>query len=250
MKSIKTEVDVWRSNIEFFAVTDLRMTGATPDEIWPLIRDFHYSHRMPPVAQHCFAWRSPGGLFGDTGIPLAAIAYGNPSNRHQPQDAWELKRLVRREDFNEPLSKFVGWSLRWLKANTPAPFVLSYADSGEGHHGGIYQACGFYYVHRTPAMQDGIRNKITGEFVHGRTVQTRFGTQNKEFIMQRTTDDWELAYHEHKYLYMKPLRKNLNPILRRMNWKILPYPKASAACPVDESVPTDVSQVQPLEAAP
>ena len=121
-------------------MTELVMTGASADEVWPLVRDFHYSARMPAAIQHCFAIRKPGGLFGDTGEVVAAAIFGLPANTSWPKDALELQRLVRRSDFNGRLSSLVTFGLRWLRANTGTPFALSYADTAEGHHGGIYQA--------------------------------------------------------------------------------------------------------------
>jgi len=56
--------------------SSLTMTGANPDELWPLIKAFHYSRRMPSAPMHSFAWRKPGGLFGDTGEPVAGAMFG------------------------------------------------------------------------------------------------------------------------------------------------------------------------------
>jgi hypothetical protein len=226
------------------------MTGADPDEVWPLVRDFHYSRRMPSNVHHCFAWRALGGLFGDRGEPLAAAIYGQPVNRAWPTDSLELQRLVRRDDFGGRLSEFLSWTIRWLRANTSTPFILSYADSGKGHHGGIYQATGWTYVMDSKPRQDGIRNKDTGEYIHGRQVGRMFGSQKRDVVSEAIPNTWELAYHETKYLYVKPLRQQLSPLLKRFGWQPLSYPKPNATCPVDAPVPTGASAVQPREVAP
>ncbi len=228
-------------------MAELVMTGATADECWPLVRDFHYSRRMPGIPLHCFAWRTRGGLFGDTGEPLAAAIYGKSANNQWPQAAVELQRLVRRENFQQPLSQFVAWSLRWLRSNTDAPFAFSYADTGEGHHGGIYQASGWLYVHLSKgdrAFRDG-----SGNYRHGKSVYSKYGTRSEKTILA-LHPDWSVVRDADKYCYIFPLRQKWATISRRYGWQAKSYPKPSAARPLDAPVPAGVSEVQPLGAAP
>ena len=227
---------------------DLFMTGASQDEVWPLVRDFHYSKRMPSAIQHCFAWRGSGGLFGDFGEPQAAVIYGNPVNRNWPSDALELQRLVRRDDFTMPLSQLVGWSLRWLRQHTNVPFVLSYAGTEQEHHGGIYQATNFIFVDtRTEAcpaflLPNGIRK-------HSRQVNRELGSRSIAYVA-KMRPDWIPISGQPKYLYIKPLRQRLTPLLRRFGWEQLPYPKNNAACLSDAPSPDGVSREHTPEAAP
>lgn len=223
------------------------MTGATQDEVRSLIKSFHYSRRMPSAVLHCFALRSHGGLFGDTGEPIAAAIYGQPVNRNWPHDALELQRLVRRDDFGGKLSKFLAWSLRWLRSETKYPFVLSYADTGEGHHGGIYQATGWRFVGTRESRHIGFKD-ANGAFIHGRSCNARHGTSSVPKIAE-IEPTWKPVYGQPKHLYVFPLRQRIKPILRRFDWQELPYPK-NATCPVDEPVPPGASEVQPFEVAP
>jgi hypothetical protein len=202
---------------------DLVMTGASADELWPLVRDYHYSRRMAGLVRHAFAWREPGGLFGETGEPLAGVIYSQPVNRNFPPEAAELSRLIRRNDFDGKLSQLVSWSLRWLRANTSTPFVLSYADTTQGHHGGIYQACSFVYIGATDSNHIGF-NAPDGSFVHGRNCNSRFGTRSVAAIAQ-IKPDWEPVYGEPKHLYIFPLRQRWNKIAKTRGWESLPYPK-------------------------
>jgi hypothetical protein len=229
-------------------MVDCVMTGATPDECWPLIRDFHYSKRMPSAIRHCFSWREKGGLFGDTGELKVAAVYGNPVQFNWPQDALELQRLVRVEGFEKQLSEFVSWTLKWLKTNTTTPFVLSYADTAEGHHGGIYQSTNFLYVRETlhPISAWLLPN---GEKKHPRQVNRELGSCGREYVLNKKPD-WVPIKGEPKYLYVKPLRQKTKTLLNRFDWVELPYPKPNAARPLDKAVPTVTSQVQPLGAAP
>lgn len=197
-------------------MTNLNMSGASFTEVWPLIRDHHYLHRRTGDPIHCFAWREPGGLLGDTGAPLAAIIYTAPANRYFGKGSIELSRLVRHPDADlPPLTQFVSWSLRWLKANTDFRYCLSYADKGAGHHGGIYQAANFVHV----AVSSGnrqYRNETTGEIVSGRS----FDQRRPEYKI-----GWKPVRTSEKYLYIYPLREKRKALFERFAWSALPNPK-------------------------
>ena len=225
------------------------MTGASADELWPLVRDFHYSRRMPSAIRQCFALRGPGGMFGDTGEIVAGIIYGNPVSRAWPQTALELQRLVRADGCSAMLSEFVAWSLRWLRGNTETPFVISYADTGKGHHGGIYQASGFDYVHETGIYQDGLVHPKTGDYIHGRQCVRMFGSRSQATLEARK-GEYEPAWHKTKYLYVKALRQRPKALMRRFGWQSLPYPKPSAVRLLDAPVPTGASKARTLGTAP
>ena len=228
-------------------MTEYVMTGASTDEVWPLVRDYHYSKRMPSAMQHCFAVRKPGGLFGDTGEIVAAAIFGQPANTSWPKTALELQRLVRRDDYAAPISQLVGYSLRWFRANTDVPFVLSYADTGEGHHGGIYQATGWIYVRCSQGatiLRDG-----AGNYIHPRTIVSKYGTWAKSFINEKHPD-WTYCKDSDKHLYIFPVRQKWATIARQRNLQSLPYPKPSAARLLDAPEPTGASEARTLGAAP
>lgn len=200
-------------------VTELFMTGATAAEVWPLLRDHHYLGRRTADPMFCFAWRKSGGLLGDTGEPQAAIVYTAPINRYFGDGATELARLVRVPELKLPLSQFVGWSLRWLRKNTDLAYVLSYADSGAGHHGGIYQALSFDYVMLSKG-HGGWKNPETGETVSSRA----FDQRRPEF-----RKGWQRTRSSPKFLYVKPLREKRSKLLARFGWEAMPYPKPAKA---------------------
>ena len=223
-------------------------TGASSEELWPLVRDFHYSRRMAGLVRHAFAWRECGGLFGETGTPLAGVIYSQPVNRNFNKNCAELSRLVRRDDFTGKLSGLVTQSLRWIRANTETPFVISYADTTQGHHGGIYQACGFIYVGERHSGHIGF-NCPDGSFVHGRICNSRFGTRSVSKITE-IRPDWIPVFGEPKHLYIFPLRQKWKTIARKYGWESNPFPKPSAARLLDAPVPTGVSKARTLGAAP
>lgn len=193
----------------------LTPTGATLDELRPLLNAHHYLGAKTADPMHCFALRAPGGMFGDTGVPVAGIVYASPINRFFGAGCVELTRLVRAEDHAAPLSQFVAWSLRWLRSNTDLRYCLSYADSGAGHHGGIYQALSFDFV-ATSAGRARWRNPNTGEVVSGRS----FDQRRPQF-----KQGWERVQGQEKFLYVRALKERRAHLLARFNWSPQPYPK-------------------------
>lgn len=227
--------------------TDIHMTGAEPDELWPLVKQFHYSKRMPSNIQHCYAVRNAGGLFGDNGDPLAGIIYAIPGAKWG-EEVIELSRLVRRPEFPVPLTQLIAFSTGWLKRQGWA-LVVSFADRTHGHHGGIYQAAGWNYDGQRDRAMDGII--FDGVFKPGRTCNHVWGTRSPDKLRFRFPDaSIEPHYDEGKHLYWKPLAIAGRTKAKRLGLKSIPYPKPNAIRPADEPVPTGASEVQPLGIAP
>lgn len=223
------------------------MTGASPDEVWPLVRDFHYSRRMPANVQHCYAIREPGGFFGDAGPVVAAAVFCIPPTRWS-EDVIELARLVRDPACSKPLSSLISFSCQWLRKQGAA-LVVSFADWTQSHHGGIYQAAGWNYDGCRDRAMDGV--VIDGVFKPGRSCNSTWGTRSPTKLAERFPGkSIEPHFDEGKHLYWKPLCVAGKTRARRLSLKAVPYPKPNATCPVDAPVPTGASAVQPREVAP
>ncbi len=225
----------------------LFMTGAEPAEVWPLIRDFHYSRRMPANIQHCYAVRGAGGLFGDKGDVLAAVVFTIPPTRWS-EEVIELARLIRRPDYDQPLSKLISFACGWLRKQGWA-LAVSFAARTQNHHGGIYQAAGWNYDGCRDRAMDGVF--IDGVFKPGRSCNSTWGTRSPDKLIELLPGKTiEPHYDEGKHLYWKPLRVAGNAKGRRLGLRATSYPKPNATCPVDAPVPTGESAVQPREVAP
>ena len=223
------------------------MTGATAKELWPLVRDYHYSKRLPGNIQHCYAVRCSGGLFGDTGIPVAGTMFSLPPTRWA-EEVIELSRLIRHPDYSIPLSKLIAFSCSRLRKNN-WHLVISFADWTQRHHGGIYQASGWRYAGLRERRMDGVI--IDGQFKPGRSCNSKWGTRSPEKLKKILLNHAvEPHFDEGKHLYWRSLTVAGATRAKRLNLKSLPYPKPSAACPLDERQPRRMSKVQPLEAAP
>ena len=170
----------------------------------------HYSGRIPPISQ-AFGW-----YFGNE--LKAVCTFGKPASpslckgvcgEEYSANVYELNRLCRVEDLNEPLSKFVSACLRRLRTNNW--IIVAYSDTAMNHHGYIYQACNFIYTGQTKERTD----KWTKEGKHSRHYSN---DDQGKFRKVRSA--------KHRYIYFctfdKKLKKKWEDSLR---YKILDYPK-------------------------
>lgn len=126
----------------------------TYDDTKPFIMGIHYARRMPCIQ---FAY----GLFDDDKL-IGVVTYGQPASpslcrglagEENKKYVLELNRLVILPEYNGKnlASMLVSKSLKLLPHRT---FVVSYADSGWGHVGYIYQATNFLYTGKTKPRTD------------------------------------------------------------------------------------------------
>jgi hypothetical protein len=223
------------------------MTGAEPDEVWPLVKAHHYSKRMPGNIQHCYAIRGEGGLFGDKGEVMAAVVFTIPPTRWS-ENVIELARLVRKPDCKRPMSELLSFACMWLKRSGWS-LVVSFADWTQNHHGGVYQASGWNYDGQRDRRMDGVI--VDGVFKPGRSCNSTWGTRSPTKLAGMFPNRRiEPHYDEGKHLYWKALNIAGKTRAKRLGLKSVSYPKPNATCPVDEPKPMGVSAVQPREVAP
>lgn len=223
------------------------ISGIEQEEAWPLIRDHHYSKRMPGSIVASYAIWTEGGLFGDRGKPIAAIIFSSPPTRWS-ESVIELTRLVRLPDCEVPLSGLIAFGCSQLK-KLGHPLVVSFADWTQNHHGGIYQASSFQYGGQRDRVVDGCI--INGVFIPGRSCNAQWGTRSPTKLQASMPDcKIEPHYDEGKHLYWRALRVSGRSMAKRLELKSLPFPKPNAARPLDERLPRRASDVQPVGAAP
>ena len=190
----------------------------------PLVVEYHYSHRPPANVQFCATLHESGGLFGDLGECVAACYFSIPPTRWS-EPVLELSRLVRRDNLNYPLTKLIAFCCYHLK-KMDWDLLVSFADHGEGHHGGIYQASSWNYNGKRDSRMDGLI--INGKFVPGRTANSLWGTRSPQRL---STLKPELEIQAHfdvgKHLYWKALSKIGKEKAKRLGLRCLPYCKPS-----------------------
>ena len=196
------------------AKADLRVDWATHEAAKYAVLNWHYSRSMAVgKIVKVGAWES--GKF----IGVVLFAYGANNNIGKPfglaQTACcELVRVALHKH-TTPVSQIVAQALRMLKRTNPGiRLVISYADTQQGHHGGIYQAGNWVF---TGTSDGATQYVLNGRIVHSMQIQTfiRAGKLKSRAGLETVT-----AGDKHKYLM---------PLDAEMRERILPlskpYPK-------------------------
>lgn len=176
------------------------------DDTKDFILNKHYAQRMPSIS---FAY----GLFkGDhmTGVLTIGKPASNslcrgvcgPDNTHK---VYELNRLITEDNLpKNTLSFFVGGVLNKLKGENLV--IVSYADTGAGHNGYIYQATNFIYTGKTKQRTD--------KYTEGNKHSRHYTDENNHLRKVRTS--------KHRYIYFTNNKKEW---LKVLNYPIQDYPK-------------------------
>lgn len=176
----------------------------------------HYAKRIPNSI-YTF------GLYQDI-LLQGVVSFGMTANNNLNEfiDGYkcvELNRLVINEGMPEnTLSYFVSQSLKLL----PKPIVvISYADSGQGHHGYIYQATNWIYTGLGKGDYEFIKN---GRQYHRKNIYDLLGTGSIENAKKH---GYEVVKVEPKHRYIQLLgnKREVNDMKSKMPFNIEPYPK-------------------------
>lgn len=155
-------------------VVELRVDFCSHEAAKYAVEKWHYS-RTVPAGKRIFLGVWEGEKF------VGAVIFGLGANRNLGKryglgnfERCELTRVALADHRVHPTSRVVAISLRLLSRHSPnIRAVFSYADTGQGHIGTIYQAGGWIYLGKSQAQSEGF---IDGQRVHKRTVSARFGT--------------------------------------------------------------------------
>ena len=135
-------------------------------------------------------------------------AYGGGQNKH---NVLELNRLVflpsrgKRNYANMLISK----SLKLLPKRM---FVVSYADTGQGHIGYVYQATSWFYTGCTKVCTD---------------IKGINGGHSRHYEKQETQRQRRTA--KHRYVTITGTKRDKKELKKQMKWQILKkYPKGES----------------------
>ena len=213
------------------------------DEARDLVEAHHYSGRWPGSVQCVGTWHSDGGLFGDAGSVVAACVFSIPPTRWS-EAVLELSRLCRSPACHLPLSGIIARTVQWVRKKQMADLLVSFADKTQNHHGGIYQASSWVYGGCRKQSMDGLI--VDGEFVAGRSANSRWGTRSPTRLKERLGDYHEIIQHYDlgKHLYWRPLNKQGKRQAKRLGLQSAPYPKPEMAARRNASLPA-LSEMEP-----
>ena len=201
----------------------MRISIATPKAIRYACMNFHYAKAVPAV-QYGF------NIFNDTDEWCGVILYGNGANRNIVNEfgvcSGEILELVRcalnGKQGHGNTSKAVAMTMNELhKINPLVKLLISYADLDQDHAGIIYQATNWIYLGQTNT-DDVSAYIINGRKTHRKSVYSKYGRQDFDWILKNVDPNAEKFYTKgkHKYIYCfdKALKKQYQK-------KAMPYPK-------------------------
>jgi len=173
----------------------------------------HYAHRMANII-YAFGLYCSNVLCGVCSFGPAPNI--NTNNIVGDVKVYELNRLVINQDTpKNTLSFFVSKAL--ISLPTPT-CIISYADTGRGHHGYIYQATNWIYTGEsspggaTEFEKDGI-------IYHARNLYGENYDKNKFMFTPIPRSP------KHRYFYFLGSKKQKKEMLSKLPFAVLPYPK-------------------------
>lgn len=217
------------------------------DTLFDLLPDWSQPHVVRKVSHYtALQWVGRYHYLGTVpshGIPYgwfgpdmkAIVVFGQPSNTYgvaakfglddYPGNVEIIRVAVHPDAPRNSASQVVAAACAAFYDDSGLEWVFSYADTGQGHHGGIYQALGAVYVGVSLPERGYL---LDGVPVHPRSVVAMFGTRRPtELQLGTRTLEKVDALNTAKHTYILPIgnaatrraiRKRLAPIT-------LPYPK-------------------------
>jgi len=199
----------------------LKLDFCSHDAAKHAIMRWHYSRQLPKSKLVKI------GVWEDDKF-RGAIIYGLGANRHiarpfglQSTEVAELVRVALAPGRAHPTSQCVAISLKLLRRQSPGlKLVVSYADSGQGHRGVIYQAGGWIFL--GGSEQSYI--KVLGKVEHPRSLYDRYGRngQSIPWLRQNIDPRADRVPMPPKWKYVMPLTK---PLRRKLEALAQPYPR-------------------------
>lgn len=174
---------------------------------------WHYSHSMPSGKLiKIGVWENEKFIgcviFGRGGNNDLGTPYGLTQLQ-----TCELVRIALTKH-ETPVSRIVAIAIKMLKKHCPGlKLIVSFADAGQNHHGGIYQAGNWIYNGHTPVPKEYY---VYGKRTHARSVISKYGTVKKDFI---TPVNGNI-----KYRYLMPLDQQTKDKIIKLS---KPYPTRS-----------------------
>ncbi len=142
---------------------------------------WHYSKRMPVFKLNTIGAWEDGRFIGAVIFGLGAAGSTNGAQYGLARN-FEIVECVRVAlgEHKTPTSRILSIAVKMLKAkNHKLRMIISFADTREGHHGGIYQAAGWVYTGDYDSTGDCYI--VNGVEVHAKTLHSRYGRGGKPF---------------------------------------------------------------------
>lgn len=186
----------------------MRVIPIKSEQAYPWLLNKHYAKRIPNI-MFAFGLYINDELKGVVtfGMPASNnLCFGICGKEHQTK-VLELNRLCLMDNAKNQSSYLVSNAIKLL----PKPsIIVSYADSGQGHIGYVYQATNFLFTGTTKERTD----MSAGDGKH-----SRHGLNNGE-RQKRSA--------KHRYIYFHGSKTDKKVLMSSLNYEVMPYPKGES----------------------
>ena len=205
---------------------NLHIDWCTYDAAKFAVIHWHYSKRMPAGKLVKFGVWEDGQFVGTVIYGLGAtFNIGTPYGLNMTE-VCELVRVAL-TTHTTPVSRILSITMKMLKKHMSGiRLVISYADSEQGHLGGIYKASNWIY---TGASRD-TSIVVNGITEHRRTLSTRYGTSSLSWICDNVDPGAYKKYDGDKYKYIYPLDNEIKEQVKSLS---KPYPQTTSASSIN-----------------
>ena len=186
-----------------------------------IIVENHYLHRRAPCS---IAF----GLFEEEKI-VGVIMYGVSCSstllkgicgEEEMYNVYELTRLwVEDGTPKNTESFFIGNTLKLVDKE----IIVSFAEIQQGHVGTVYQATNFLYCGLSAKFRDpkvkGLEHQHHATYARGMTmveIREKYGDENVYYVDRP---------RKHRYIYFNASKKRKKELMKKLKYKIKPYPK-------------------------
>jgi hypothetical protein len=184
--------------------TELILKQISFHESKDFVSQFHYSKTMPMNTKIGYGFYYQNKL-------MVVITFGAPIGRSVI--SWlkipigtclELTRVASLDSMPKNTESYcIGKSLKQLKIDLPQiKYLISYADTNEGHCGYIYQASNWKYIGLQPQIMIAERFFIDGKEIHSRNLNSMHGTTNTEELYKIYGNRIAKTYGVKKHIYI------------------------------------------------
>ena len=234
MPSLRRGICARMSNV------DLRVDWCDHKAAEFAVMHWHYSKRMPSgKLVKIGAWENDK-FIGCVIFGMGATPEIGKEFRLTQFEMCELVRVALTKHITQT-SQIVACAISMLRQQSPKlRMIVSFADTAQNHHGGIYQATNWLYS----GAKEYHAYRVKGIVTHPRTLGTRYGVGGQSVDWLRANVDPKaeritmMAKHRYLYPLDRAMRKQIAPLAK-------PYPKRE---PCGQSVEGDTVGDQPIEA--
>lgn len=198
--------------------SNLHIDWATNEAVKYACEKWHYSKCVPKSKVVKFGVWEFGKfigvvLFGSGASPTI----GRPYNLTQ-LEICELTRIALAKH-HTPVSRIMAIAIKKLKAHAKGlRLIVSFADSTEGHYGGIYQATNWIYAGGSETHEYVIK----GEKYHSIVVWRKFGSESIPWLRANVDPKVKRISAGFKHRYLMPLDNEMRQKIQHLK---KPYPK-------------------------